>query len=78
MADIELNIPQLSRVVNGIAKKHHYETRKLNGETKGQFAKRMLGEEFIIPALKDAENDEAYQINSEANNADIDANIIIT
>ena len=78
MADIELNIPQLARVVDGIANRFAYEQRKNENETKGQFAKRMLVEEFIIPSVKHGENVAANQAANETNNTDIDTNIVIT
>ena len=78
MADIELNIPQLPRAIDGICGRYSYEGRKKENETKGQFAKRMLGEEFIIPAIKDHEVMQANRDNKDTIDADIDANIVIT
>jgi len=44
MASIEITIPDqhVSRVVDAFANEYQYDVNKLNGETKAQFAKRML------------------------------------
>jgi len=78
MADIELTIPQLSRVVDGICGQFDYDENKIGPETRGEFSKRMLGAKFIIPILKEWENTEAYKTNKAANDSDIDTNIVIT
>lgn len=47
MATVSFTIPdaQLTRVLDGIAITRDYEGRKLDGETKAQFAKRMVKED---------------------------------
>lgn len=78
MADIELNIPQIARVMNAICDKYDYENRKLGNETKASFSKRMLSEEFFYPAILQSE----LRINQEQKRQeivnDISQNIIIT
>jgi len=73
MADIELNIPQLGRVVDGIAASYNYDANKIGAETKGQFAKRMLIENFIKPAVKNAEVDTAFKSSKATIDADVDS-----
>ena len=80
MAEIKLNIPDgvVGRVVDGIAGKYSYVTRKKDGESKGAFGKRMVIEEFVIPAVKDAENGAAYATSKAATDADVDEKVTIT
>jgi len=46
MAEITITIPDgiVNRVLDGVAKLHNYESRKIGAETKAQFGKRMVRE----------------------------------
>jgi len=55
MADITLTIDDahVSRVLDAFASRYKYETNKLEGETKAQFAKRMLAEWIKLTTLRE-------------------------
>jgi len=80
MANINISIPdgQVSRVVNAIASEYDYDTRKIGEETKIQFSKRMLIEDFIIKTVKRAEIGNAVDNQTSAISADVDTNVDIT
>lgn len=82
MAEIKLTIPDvvLPRVIDGICKKFNYDIRKLEGETKAQFSKRMLVQ-HVKQWIKDVEGAVPFvEAHSTKNSIeqDIENNISIT
>lgn len=55
MAQIIITIPDahVSRVLDAFASRFNYDQNKLEGETKGQFAKRMLAEWIKLTTLRE-------------------------
>ena len=77
-AQITINIPDgvLSRVLNAIAAEYNYPVNKLEDETKGQFAKRMLLTDWVKRIVRDQEGRAAGSMaeNTAKSNADSEVN----
>lgn len=62
MATVTITIPdeQVTRVLNAFAVKFRYDDTKETGETKAQFAQRMV-RQFMIKTVRQVEADQAAQ-----------------
>lgn len=76
MANIQITIPDavINRVLDAFAARFNYDTAKLENETKGQFAKRMVGvmvKEIVIEEEQKKAANTAYDAARAAATTDI-------